>query len=164
MSAPLLVTARNAAVTVETLQMRCEADTEMPEPLDDEVFGRWIGMGHFGGEAKRHHADGLEGSIETAVVDGSVALVLTTATLLVIVAPMTTEPAVWIAAPPRELAIEPLGAEGLFRKRPRLAQLSTPSWKLQVGLVSEVHGRYAKKNQTGALLERLSSARAQIEN
>jgi hypothetical protein len=164
MTVPLLVTSREAAIIVEPLQMRCES-TEMPGPLQDDPVSRWIGVAQFGGDVKRYRPERRDDPTEAVTVEGSIALCVTKDDrLLIIVAPMTMEPAVWIAAPLRQLTIEPVGSQGLFRKRPRYVTLSTPRWNLDVGMISEVFGRHAKANQTGALHDRLTRIRVQTEN
>lgn len=162
MTSPLLVASREVACIVGPLGMRCES-TEMPSPLDDAeaVLGRWIGVSQFTGEAQRYSDAGNRQPQPTTAttVEGSVALTLTDDRLLVIVAPPTTDLAVWISAGARELAIEPIGTEGVFKKRPRMVGVSTPTWRLHLGMASEVIGSFAKPNQNGALLERLAKAR-----
>jgi len=153
----VIVDARGAARRLESLAMKCNSK-EMPEVLDgSKPDSRWIAMtALFTGTAAKADSAAQQ---ESAEIGGSAALAIADGRLIGIVSPGSdAEPALWFAWPIASLKIEGVGAQGMFKKRPKVLKITGPDGLIEMIRVLRLmpNSGAAQPGQEGALLTALA--------
>ena len=158
----VIVDARRAARRVEILGMRFDAK-EIPDPLSGaKPEGWWIATtAMYTGKATPGGESGVLGEPLDVEVGGTVAVAVGSGRLLAIVTPNSVaEPAIWLAWPLGEVAVEGAGAQGTFRKRPKVIKVSGHDGLLEMLAVLRLYRNSgaAQPGQEGSLMKALGAA------
>lgn len=128
---------RNQKVELPALGLRCD-EMEVPHPLEGTANHYYVGLAEVENrlpvvdESGQRHDDQKLVGLFAACIFGD--------TLAVIVAPQEErEAAHWLSIPLPGVSVQPVGQEGLFKKRPTIVKVVAEDVEVKLGVPARLH-------------------------